>query len=134
MLMGMRDTKSALSLLQSLYNSQISLLKEGSEMDHETSIAEKLKEDYSENELAKLISTRDSLNELKSFVDKVIFTQAMLYLQIGDTISSRQSFANSDPQQQKTLFLLPSFLEMQCAQLPILIGMKQKNCLISLHL
>lgn len=93
MLMGMRDTKSALSLLQSLYNSQIPLLKEDSEIDHETSIAEKLKEDYSENELAKLISTRDSLNELKSFLDKVIFTQAMLYLQIGDTISSRQSFA-----------------------------------------
>lgn len=82
-LIGMRDTKTALSLLQSLYTEcSTNKPKKDLENDDETPAS-----------LAKRFSAQDSDTELAEFRNKVIFTQAMLYLQIGDTISAREWFA-----------------------------------------
>lgn len=103
MLMGMHDTKTASSLLQSLYMEKSKVSMEEQAVDDEN------KESNSIEELAKQISTNDSAKELASFLDKVVFTQAMLYLQIGDTISSRQWFAKLKNSSQPDTSSTPSF-------------------------
>lgn len=73
MLMGMRDTKSAVSLLQSIYT--------------DSAFAKSIPDDD-----ADYITQQNAL-EISRFNTRVVFSLAMIYLQVGDSISARLWFS-----------------------------------------
>lgn len=95
MLLGMRDTKSAISLLMSIYNS---CEKRANKEDDDEEEKDEKPEDSILKEEEKLANGGfdnhyESKEEFEKFKDRVAFTLAMIYLQTGDTISSRLWFS-----------------------------------------
>lgn len=101
MLMSMRDTKTAISLLKTLYDECADLPK-SSNSQNEQHLKKKSPNESSTKTFDEVddlqsfaisLSKQDSAVELQDFTNKVIFTLAVIYLQTGDTISGRQWFS-----------------------------------------